>query len=59
MFKPPKRGKGSCRICGGQAVHHGAGPELLPSELVDLVVEYHSKAYRRCSALLKGEKLDS
>jgi transposase len=40
-FKPPERRKGSGRKRGGQPGHHGSGPELLPIERVDEVVEHH------------------
>ena len=54
-FKPPARGKGSGRKRGGQPGHPGAGPELLPIERVDEVVEHHPDACRRCGTLLEGE----
>ena len=53
-FKPPER-KGSGRKRGGQPGHPGSGPELLPIERVDEVVEHHPDACRRCGALLHGE----
>lgn len=54
-FKPPARGKGSGRKRGGQPGHPGAGPELLPIERVNEVVEHHPDACRRCGTLLQGE----
>jgi hypothetical protein len=39
-FKPPERRKGSGRTRGGQPGHPGSGPELLPIERVDEVVEH-------------------
>ncbi|WP_158218637.1 IS66 family transposase [Synechococcus sp. 1G10] len=54
-FKPPERRKGSDRKRGGQQGHPGAGPELLPIERVDEVVEHHPAACRRCGQLLQGE----
>jgi transposase len=54
-FKPPERRKGSGRKRGGQPSHPGAGPELLPIERVDAVVDHHPDACRRCGALLEGE----
>jgi transposase len=54
-FKPPTRRKGSGRKRGGQPGHPGAGPELLPIERVDEVVEHHPDACRRCGTLLQGE----
>ena len=54
-FKPPERGKGSGRKRGGQPGHPGTGPELLPIERVDEVVEHHPDACRRCGMLLQGE----
>ena len=43
-FKPPARRKGSGRKRGGQPGHPGSGPELLPIERVDEVVEHHPAA---------------
>ena len=57
-FKPPERRKGSGRKRGGQPGHPGSGPELLPSERVDEVVEHHPDACRRCGTLLEGEDSD-
>jgi len=54
-FKPPERRKGSGRKRGGQPGHPGSGPELLPIERVDEVVEHHPDACRRCGTLLDGE----
>jgi len=54
-FKPPERRKGSGRKRGGQPGHPGSGPELLPSERVDEVVDHHPQACRRCGTLLQGE----
>ena len=45
--KPPERRKGSGRKRGGQPGHPGSGPELLPVERVDEVVEHHPNACRR------------
>ncbi|MFZ9280841.1 MAG: IS66 family transposase [Vulcanococcus sp.] len=53
-FKPPERRKGSGRKRGGQPGHPGAGPELLPIDRVDEVVEHHPDACRRCGQLLNG-----
>ena len=53
-FKPPERRKGSGRKRGGQPGHPGSGPELLPIERVDEVVEHHPQACRRCGQLLDG-----
>ena len=53
-FKPPER-KASGRKRGAQPGHPGSGPELLPIERVDQVVEHHPEACRRCGALLHGE----
>ena len=53
-FKPPERRKGSGRKRGGQQGHPGAGPELLPIERVDEVVEHHPNACHRCGTLLQG-----
>jgi transposase len=57
-FKPPERRKGSGRKRGGQPGHPGSGPELLPIERVDEVVEHHPDACRRCGTLLHGEESD-
>ena len=57
-FKPPERRKGSGRKRGGQPGHPGTGPELLPIERVDQVVEHHPDACRRCGSLLEGEDSD-
>jgi transposase len=54
-FKPPERRKGSGRKRGGQPGHPGSGPELLPIERVEDVVEHHPDACRRCGTLLQGE----
>jgi len=54
-FKPPERRKGSGRKRGGQPGHPGSGPELLPIERVDEVVDHHPDACRRCGSLLEGE----
>ena len=54
-FKPPERRKGSGRKRGGQPGHPGSGPEPLPIERVDAVVEHHPDACRRCGTLLQGE----
>ncbi|MFN9548389.1 MAG: DUF6444 domain-containing protein, partial [Cyanobacteriota bacterium] len=54
-FKPPERRKGSGRKRGGQPGHPGHGPELLPIERVDEVVEHRPDACRRCGSLLQGE----
>jgi hypothetical protein len=43
-FKPPERRKASGHKRGGQPGHPGAGPELLPIERVDVVVEHHPDA---------------
>ena len=51
-FKPPERRKGSGRKRGGQPGHPGSGPELLPIERVDEVVEHHPEVCRRCGQLL-------
>ena len=53
-FKPPERRKSSGRKRGGQPGHSGAGPELLPIDRVDEVVEHHPDACRRCGQLLNG-----
>ena len=54
-FKPPERRKGSGRKRGGQPGHPGNGPELLPIERVDQVVEHHPDACRQCGTLQRGE----
>ena len=54
-FKPPERRKGSGRKRGAQPGHPGSGPELLPIERVDEVVEHHPDACRRCGQLLQGD----
>ena len=54
-FKPPERRKGSGRKRGGQPGHPGSGPEPLPIERVDVVVEHHPDACRHCGTLLQGE----
>jgi transposase len=54
-FKPPERRKGSGRKRGGQPGHTGSGPELLPIERVDEVVEHHPDSCRRCGTLLRGD----
>ena len=53
-FKPPERRKGSGRKRGGQPGHPGSGPELLPIERVDEVVDQHPDACRRCGQRLDG-----
>ena len=50
-FKPPERRKGTGRKRGGQPGHPGSGPELLPIERVDEVVDHHPDACRRCGTL--------
>ena len=57
-FEPPERRKGSGRKRGGQQGHPGSGPELLPIERVDQVVDHHPDACRHCGALLEGEDSD-
>jgi transposase len=57
-FKPPERRKGSGRKRCGQPGHPGSGPELLPIERVDEVVEQHPDACRHCGTLLHGEDPD-
>jgi transposase len=57
-FQPPKRLKGSGRKRGGQPGHPGSGPELLPIERVDEVMEHHPDACRRCGTLLRGDDPD-
>jgi transposase len=54
-FKLPERRKGSGRKRGGQPGHPGSGPELLPIERVEDVLEHHPDACRRCGTLLQGE----
>jgi transposase len=54
-LKPPERRKGSGRKRGGQQGHPGSGPELLPMERCEDVVEHHPDACRRCGTLLRGE----
>jgi transposase len=54
-FKPPERRKGSGRKRGGQQGHPGAGPELLPIERVDAVMDHHPDSCRHCGTLLEGE----
>ncbi|MCT0224817.1 IS66 family transposase zinc-finger binding domain-containing protein, partial [Synechococcus sp. CS-1328] len=51
---PPERRKGSGRKRGGQPGHPGSGPELLPIERVDEVLEHHPQACRRYGQLLEG-----
>ena len=46
--------RGLSRQSGGQPGHPGSGPELLPIERVDEVVEHHPDACRRCGLLLEG-----
>lgn len=57
-FKPPDRRKGSGRKRDSQPGHPGSGPELLPIERVDEVVEHHPDTCRRCGTLLQGEDSD-
>ena len=57
-FKPPVQRKGSGRKRGGQPDHPGSGPELLPIERVNEVMEHHPDACRRCGTLLHGEDPD-
>lgn len=54
-FNPPERRRGSGRKRGGQQGHPGSGPELLPIERVDEVVDHHPDACRRCGTLLQGD----
>ena len=54
-FKPPERRKGCGCKRGAQPGHPGSGPELLPIERVDEVVEHHPDACRRCGQLLLGD----
>ncbi|MFN9547569.1 MAG: DUF6444 domain-containing protein, partial [Cyanobacteriota bacterium] len=56
-FKPPERRKGRGRKRGGQPGHPGSGPQPLPIERVDEVVEHHPDACRRCGTLLDGAGL--
>ena len=56
-FKQPERRKGSGRKRGGQQGHPGSGPELLPIERVDEVVDHYPDACRRCGTLLQGDEL--
>jgi transposase len=55
-YKPPERRKGSGRRRGGPPGYTRAGPELLPIERVDEVVEHHPETCRRCGTLLQGEE---
>ena len=57
-FRPAERRKGSGRKRGGQPGHPGSGPELLPIERVDAVVEHHPEACQHCGSLLEGEDPD-
>ena len=57
-FKQPERRKGSGRKRGGQQGHPGSGPELLPIERVDEVVDHYPDACRRCGTLLQGDDLE-
>ena len=57
-FKPSERRKSSGRNRGGQPGHPGSGPELLPIEWLDEVVEHHPDACRQCGTLLQGEDSD-
>lgn len=50
-FRPAERRKGSGRKRGGQPGHPGSGPELLPIERVDAVVEHHPDACQHCGSL--------
>ena len=54
-LKPLERRNGSGRRLCGQPGHPGSGPELLPIERVDEVVEHPPDTCRRCCSLLKGE----
>jgi hypothetical protein len=55
VYKPPERRKGSGRKRDGQPGDPGSGPELLPIERLDDVVEHHPQACLRCGTLLQGE----
>ena len=57
-FKPPERRRGRGRKRGAQPGHPGSGPELLPIEWVDAVMDHHPDACRRCGTLLDGEDPD-
>jgi transposase len=57
-FKPPARPKRTGSKRGGQPGHPGSGPELLPIERVDEVMDHHPDACRRCGTLLDGENPD-
>jgi transposase len=50
-FQPPERRNGSGRKRGWPQGHPGSGPELLPIERVDAMVEHHPAACRRCGTL--------
>ena len=54
-FTPPARRRGTGRKRGGQQGHPGSGPELLPIERCDQVVDHHPDACRRCGTLLQGD----
>jgi transposase len=54
-YKPPVRRKASGRKRGGQQGHPGAGPELLPAERCDAVVDHRPDTCRRCGTLLQGD----
>ena len=54
-FKPPARRKSTGRKRGGQQGHPGSGPELLPIERCDQVVDHHPDTCRRCGTLLQGD----
>ncbi len=57
-FKQPERRRGSGRKRGGQQGHPVSGPELLPIERVDEVVDHYPDACRRCGTLLQGDDLE-
>jgi len=57
-FKPPERRESSGRKRGDQEGHPGSGPEMLPIERVDEVVDHHPDACRRRGTLLQGKDLD-